>query len=312
LKKNDNGKSFRQVKKGIIIFVLYPVSLYCVRAQDISKLPDKHAVKLTVEIQTTVPVESGKDPAPVWTETKRISGTLVGTAVLRRIKDIASIHGSWSELFQHNNVPVFTANSEYAQKDKNDYSKNDFKWRYPLKVSIDRTEMDYISFKEGGKYVEKYVKISEFKAEGKNEAEAFSIKFVPYHPTKTVAPLIPHYVLVISVQKYMNRISDSPEGNGHSLKWDYSAEQLKPTGNPLYLTVTGTLTEGNPDKNVKPLLVEAKELNNYFLNPSAVSLNLNLNGSSYEENNGKRHRIINVTIELKPIRNVLQTPFPNI
>ncbi|MDR1602114.1 MAG: hypothetical protein LBS42_06760, partial [Tannerella sp.] len=135
--------------------------------------------------------------------------------------------------------------------------------------------------------------------------------FVPYHPTKTVVPLIPHYVLVISVLKYTDKIKERPEGNGHSLKWDYSAEQLNPSGNPLYLTVTGTLTERDPDENVKPLLVETKELNNYFLNPSAVSLKLNLNGSSYEENNGKRHRIIKVTMELTPIRNVLQTPFPD-
>jgi hypothetical protein len=118
-------------------------------------------------------------------------------------------------------------------------------------------------------------------------------------------------VLVISVLKYTDKIKERPEGNGHSLKWDYSAEQLNPSGNPLYLTVTGTLTERDPDENVKPLLVETKELNNYFLNPSAVSLKLNLNGSSYEENNGKRHRIIKVTMELTPIRNVLQTPFPD-
>jgi hypothetical protein len=95
------------------------------------------------------------------------------------------------------------------------------------------------------------------------------------------------------------------------LKWDYSAEQLKPSENPLYLTVTGTLTERDPDANVKPLLVETKELNNYFLNPSAGSLKLNLNGSSYEENNGKRRRTINVTIELIPIHIDLQSPFPN-
>ena len=287
--------------KPLTFVLLFLFSVGLSRAQDADKLENHYAVTVTIEKRTISTQPSDKNPAPESREIKRITGKVIGQAVIGRIEKIASQKDYWGDLAQNGNVPVFTASSQFISRDKSDYSKITLDLRNPLNVTINRTEMDYVPSRNS----EKYVKNSDFKAQGKNEAESISLRILPYHSVGPVVPISPHYVIVINVNKYTDKMRERPVGNGNCLKWDYEAEQLTPVNAPLYLAVTGTVSEANPT-NGDPVLTPASELNNYFLKPSGRDLVLSLSGSTYEEENQKRSTKIHVKLEFSPISNTLQ------
>jgi len=45
-----------------------------------------------------------------------------------------------------------------------------------------------------------------------------------------VPPLVPHYVVDLSVLTFTDCFGEKALSNGHSLQWDYITESLQPTG----------------------------------------------------------------------------------
>lgn len=289
-----------QVKILLVLFVF--IQSFQVMGQ--VELEDMYAVKVTINIQTTVPTESDKDPAPVYKENKRISGTVIGRAMMNNIEKIATDKDSWGQMGRIGSVKVFTAHSNLRLRDKEDYSKISYESKYPIRVGLDRTEMDYV-MKDNE---EKYIKISEFKAEGLNEVEAISLSIQPYHPQNAFAPIEPHYVVLLAISRYVGHMSATPVGNGHSLEWDYEEGKLVETDNPLNISVIGTLTLDDPPQDWDPVLVSASDFNEFFMAGGKGSMELDLIGSSFEKENSNRLRKINVILEFTKIPNLLAMP----
>lgn len=268
-----------------------------------------HEVKVNIGIRTITTYPSDKDPAPKDESYVQISGTVVGTAVTGRIEKIVSNADYWAGLAQYGSVPVFTGSSDYKIRDENDYSNVLFHSRGPLQVNVQRSEMDYVSFNEGGKMVEKYIKVYDFLSAGKNEMEAISLVIEPYFPSTAIPPLIPHYVLDLNILTYTEFLGQKILGNGHSLRWNYTSESLEPTGDELYMGIAGRKTETDPGEGVTSPLVQRDMLNNYFMDASAAGLSLSLSGSSYRENSGvKTQRTIMIKLEFRSVPTILALP----
>lgn len=280
-----------------------------VTGEDELQYPFCHEVKVNIGIRTVTVYPSDKDPGPKYESMVQISGTIAGTAVMGRIEKIVSIPGYWSDLAQYSHVPVFTGSSGYQFRDPNDYSKIITELRCPLQAHIQRTEMDYVTVKEGDKTVEKYTKVYDFLATGKHDKEAISLSVEPYFPTIAIPPLTPHYVVALDVLTYTDRFGEKVLGNGHSLRWDYITESLKPTGNELYMSVIGGKTETDPEKGTTSPIVSAKTINDYFMNPSGGQLSLKLNGSSSQDDNGIiTQRNVMINLYFNSIPNLLSIP----
>jgi hypothetical protein len=249
---------------------------------------------------------SEKDPAPKHESVVQISGILVGTTVMGRVEKIVSDPNYWAGLAQHGTVPVFTASSDYKLRDPNDFSKIIFQTRGPLQVNVKCTEMDYVG--------EKYTKVYDFLSEGKNTMQAILLNIVPYFPSRMnpLPPILPHYVVGLDIQTYTEHLGKPIVGNGHSLKWDYNAEQLQPTGNELYMGITGKKTETDPGEGVESPLIGRDILNTYFMNASGGSLSLGLKGSRTQEDSGsKTTSTIMIKLEFRSIPNILALPSIN-
>lgn len=286
----------------IVLFVF--IQSYALKAQ--VELEDIYAVKVTINVQTTVPVESDRDPAPVYKESKQISGTVVGRAIMGTMEKIASDKNAWGQLGSVGTATVFTGHSNFKLRDEEDYSKIAYEVKYPIRVHMDKMEMDYV----GTGNDERYTRVSEFKAQGLNEVEAIALTIKPYHPLTAIPPVEPHYVVMLAISRYIGNMSAKPEGNGHDLKWDYNEEKLVPTNNPLNISVLGTLTQDDPPEGVKPVITRARDFNDFFLGGGKGSLTLDLIGSSFEPENSNRSRNISVTLEFYKIPSVLAMPLP--
>lgn len=275
------------------------------------KYPLCYEVEVNLGIRTITTFSSEKDPAPKEESLVQISGTLIGTAVVGRIEKIINDKDYWAGLAQHGEVPVFMASSHYKLRDENDYSKIIFESRGPLQVSVKRTEMDYVLFKEGTSYVDKYIKVYDFLSEGKNEMQSISLDIVPYFPTRLnpLPPISPQYVVGLDILTYLEYTGKKIVGNGHSLKWNYNTEKLEPTGNELYMGIGGSKTETDPGEGVESPLIDRDKLNTYFMNASGGSLSLSMNGSEYKENSGTiTQKKIMLTLKFRSIPSVLALP----
>lgn len=273
-----------------------------------------YEVSVNIGIRTVTTLPSGKDPAPKHESIVQISGVIVGTAVVGRVEKIVSDPNYWAGLAQHGTVPVFTGSSDYKLRDPNDYSNIIFQTRGPLQVNVKRTEMDYVTVEEGGKPVEKYTKVYDFLSEGKNPMQAIMLSIVPYFPSRTnpPPPILPQYVVGLDIQTYTEYLGKAIVGNGHSLKWDYLKEQLQPTGNALYMGITGKKTETDPGDGVESPLIGRDLLNTYFLKAEGGSLSLGLKGSEKRDDSGtKTESTIMVNLNFRSIPNMLALPALN-
>lgn len=311
---NSDGKVFGGAITGTAVITAQAgdkkaTCLVTVSEEEEESYPIGYVVKVNIGVHTVTTYFSGKDPEPKEESTVQISGTIVGTAVYDRIEKIVSDPDYWVGLAQHGTVPVFTGSSDYKLRDQNDYSNIIFQTRGPLQVNVNRTEMNYVTIEENENPVEKYVKVYDFLSQGKNDMQSISLTIVPYFPSNLVPPLFPQYVVDLEILTYIEYISNKIVGNGHSLKWDYFTEQLEPTGDDLYMGITGSLTETDPEVGEEPVLISRETLNDYFLNRSGGSLTLNLSGSSEEDfSTSKRQRTIRINLEFSSIPNILAIP----
>ncbi len=267
-------------------------------------LENTYSVKVSVQIQTNVPAVSDKDPAPVYLENKQISGTVIGKVIKRNIGNFDEDKDAWKKMTEKGNVTVFTAHSNFRLRDENDYSKIAWENKYPVTVNIEKVEMDYVGTAENLKYT----KTVDFKAGGTIDAEAISLTIQPFNPTLSEPPATPHYVVMLAISRYMDKMSITPEGKGQSLKWDDSRQELVPDNTPLNISVMGTLTEKDPPAGWKAVITDAKEFNDYFLSDSSENLILNLEGSSFEPGNSNRTRKITVRLEFAKVPDISAMP----
>jgi hypothetical protein len=267
-------------------------------------LENTYSVKVSVQIQTNVPAVSDKDPAPVYLENKQISGTVIGKVIKRNIGNFDEDKDAWKKMTEKGNVTVFTAHSNFRLRDENDYSKIAWENKYPVTVNIEKVEMDYVGTAENLKYT----KTVDFKAGGVNDAEAISLTIQPFNPTLTETPATSHYVVMLAISRYMDKMSITPEGKGQSLKWDDSKQELVPDNSPLDISVMGTLTEKDPPAGWKAVITDAKEFNDYFLGDSSENLILNLEGFSFEPGNSNRTRKITVRLEFTKVPDISAMP----